>query len=188
MVKRLKPVRIVGPAEPVLTLAEAKDFLRVSANVSEHDDQIEAHIAAATSELDGWAGMLGRCLVSQTWRADFDSFPAGPLVLPFGDVGTVTVAYADVSGADQTLSASAYRKATDGGRSALYLRSGYSWPSVEADRPDAVRVTMICGYGDASAVPPGLVAGVKLMVKGLFDGIDYRDTVEALAQKYRLAP
>lgn len=188
MVKRLKPVQIIGPAEPVLTLAEAKVFLRVSANVSEHDDQIEAHIAAATNELDGWSGLLGRCLVSQTWRADFDSFPADVLTLPFGDVRTVTVAYSDQDGVDQTLSSLVYRMATTGGRSALYLRSGYSWPSVEADRPDAVRVTMICGYGDASAVPPGLVAGVKLMVKGLFDGIDYRDAVEALAQKYRLAP
>lgn len=186
MVRGLKPVRVIAPAEPVVALADVKADLRV--DHSDSDSVIQAQIDSATSQLDGYSGVLGRCLVSQTWRADFDGFPAGDLRLPFADVRSVSVAYSDAQGVDQTLSASAYRLAIDARSACLVLRSGYSWPDTENSRRDAVRVTAICGYGDADTVPDALREAIKLIVMGRYDGEDHAQTVAYLIEPYRLAP
>lgn len=158
-----KPVRTVAPAETPVSLSEAKEHLRV-----DHDDEditIAIYIAAATAHLDGWSGILGRCIVTQTWRLDMDGFPSGCLIrLPFADVQSVTVAYDDTAGAAHTLSAATYNLRQDAIGSGLLLAEGASWPDTE-ETPDAVRVTMVCGFGAASAVPAALKVAI-LMILG----------------------
>jgi len=66
------PIRTTPPATLPVSLTEAKLHLRV-----DHDDEdllIEGLIGAATDHLDGWTGILGRCLEEQEWRQDFDGF------------------------------------------------------------------------------------------------------------------
>ena len=58
-------MRVIAPAEPVVALADVKADLRV--DHSDPDSVIQAQIDPATSQLDGYSGVLGRCLVSQTW-------------------------------------------------------------------------------------------------------------------------
>lgn len=75
----LRAELITPPTDPVVTLAEAKDHLRVS-----HDDEdwlIAGLIDAATAHLDGVGGVLGRALNPQTWRAVFCGGAAGELPL-----------------------------------------------------------------------------------------------------------
>lgn len=168
----LAPVRTVAPAADVVSLSEAKAHLRVEHTAD--DTLITGVIAAATQHLDGWAGVLGRCLVTQTWRQSFDDFPAAGLVrLPFPDVQSVTVTYIDADSAEQTLSAAGYHLINDACGGAVVLADGASWPSV-ATRPDAVSVTFVAGYGVASAVPAPLKAAVLLHVGTLYE---HRDAV-----------
>ena len=90
----ITPRRTLGPTEKPVSLAEAKAHLRY-----DDDDQdvlIAACIAAATDRLDGWAGILGRCLVAQTWAVDLGCWPADRwLRLPFPDCGKPVVTYRD---------------------------------------------------------------------------------------------
>ena len=60
----LPPVRTVVPSvdDPLLTTAEAKAHCRV--DTSDDDTLIASLVKAATAHLDGWSGILGRCLVS----------------------------------------------------------------------------------------------------------------------------
>ena len=166
-VGEIAPILTVPPAELPVSLAEAKAHLRV--DYTDEDTLISAMIGAATAHLDGWSGILGRALVTQTWLAVFEDFPTGRLLrLPIGNVQSATVSYRDDSNSSQTLNASHYYPITDSFGPALVLDGGKTWPSTYDYRPDAVSVTMVCGYGAASAVPEAIKAAIKLIVGDLY--------------------
>ncbi len=150
--RMLEPERTVPPAEYPVILAEAKDHLHVDG--SDSDARIEFLIAAATEKLDGWNGELGRCLITQSWRVDFDRFPhERRLRLPFGPLQSVTVEYSGPDNLAQTLVGSKYQLLEDALGLFLDLAGTESaWPAT-CSRRDAVRVTVVAGYGAADSVP-----------------------------------
>ncbi|MFC4625432.1 head-tail connector protein, partial [Daeguia caeni] len=146
----LTPVRIVAPANMPVSLSEAKAHLRV-----DHDDQddlIIAQIRAATAWLDGWSGILGRALVTQTWRQDFVGF-ADHLPLPLAPVTAIdSVSYFDGDNVQQTLDTGVYDLFADARGAYVTRRSGQSWPATFR-RADAVSIIFTAGYGAAADVP-----------------------------------
>lgn len=157
-------VQTVPPVETPVSVEEAKSWLRVDHD--EEDASILAIINAATAELDGKDGILGQTLVTQTWRADYDRFPAGTeLRLPLSPVQSATVAYWDADNADQVFAD--YVLLTDYVGAYLSLTAGASWPASYA-RNDAVRVTFVAGYGDATAVSPAVKQSILLRVGDLY--------------------
>ncbi len=160
----LRPVLLTPPATLPVSLAEVKARLRI-----DHDDEdadLGALLAMAVAVLDGRSGLLGRCLMAQTWRVDLARFPLGDwIVLPFDPVISIaSVSYIDPAGDVQTLTADAYTLLQTGTGPALHLTPGFSWPSV-ADRPAAVSITVIAGYGnDAEDVPGPLRHAILTMV------------------------
>lgn len=183
----LKPVLVTAPTTSPVSLAEARAHLRV--DHTDEDTIIQTYIDAATAHLDGWAGILGRCLVTQTWRQDLAEFPIGVLRLPFPDVQTVAVAYTDTNGADQTFTG--FDLVDDYLGAGLVLADGQVWPATD-DIQNAVRVTFVCGYGAAADVPSALKAAILLHVGTLYEN---RETLtdrlapnmayEALTAPYR---
>ncbi len=171
----LRPVLVTAPATSPVSLAEAKAHLRVGH--TDEDTTIQTYIDAATAHLDGWTGILGRCLVTQTWRQDMRAFPVGVLRLPFPNVQTASVAYTDAGGTIQAFSG--FELIEDYFGAALALADGEVWP-VSGDIQDAVRVTFACGYGAAAAVPSALKAAILLHVGTLYEN---RETLTE-----RLAP
>lgn len=160
--KAFAPVRTVAPVGELVSLAGAKVQCRVEGD--EEDASIASLVSAATDHLDGYAGVLGQALLTQTWTQSLDCFPCGrELRLPLGPLGeTATIAYFDAAGAVQAFTA--FSAMTDAIGPVLHLDWDASWPST-AWRPDAVTVTWTCGFGDdASTVPAGIVHAVKLMV------------------------
>lgn len=156
----LAPVRTVAPADTPVSLAEAKAHLRVEH--SDDDEMILTLIEAATGHLDGWSGILGRALVTQTWRQDFGSFGCG-LRLALAPVASVSsVTYYDGANASQTLADTVYSKFVDARGPYLGLAPDQSWPGTFS-RPDAVRVTYVCGVA-AADVPARIKVVIKLLV------------------------
>lgn len=160
----LAPVRTIAPSSEPVTLEQAQAHLRVGSGAE--NALIAALISAAVSHLDGWSGILGRCLITQTWRQDYSSF--GCMKLPFPNVASAVVAYTDENGASQTLAGSNYHIINGVGGTSIALADGGSFPGT-ASRPDAVRVTFVAGYGAADAVPSGLKAAILLHVGHLFE-------------------
>jgi uncharacterized phiE125 gp8 family phage protein len=160
-----QPPRLVTPlTASLLTLEEARRHCRV--DHSEDDVILGAGIAAAQGWLDGWSGVLGRCLINQQWRQDWPGFPAGPLLpLPFPDVSAAAITYIDPAGAEQTLSTAAYHIVSTASAAVLELADGAAWPAT-ATRPDAVRVTFTAGYGAAAANVPAPIRSAALLVVG----------------------
>lgn len=159
------PILTVAPAEYPVTLAEAKAHLRV--DHSGDDTRINRLIAAATGHLDGWSGIMGRCIISQTWRQDFDCW-AEKMRLPFPDASSVSVAYFDTEEAQQTFASSNYDVLTDERGPYVALKAGKSWPSL-GDVVPPIRITAVYGFGAASAVPDAVKHAILLHVEQLFD-------------------
>lgn len=161
----LAPSLVTSPSATPVSLAEAKLHLRVVG--SGEDPLITALIQAATQHLDGWTGVLGRALVTQTWRQDFEGF-CTKLRLPLGPVASITsISYFDDGNLTQTLPDTAYTLLTDALGPYVTLKPDQSWPS-SYGRADAVAVTYEAGVAAAN-VPAPLKAAILLMVGNLFE-------------------
>jgi uncharacterized phiE125 gp8 family phage protein len=159
----LKPVRTAAPAADLMTLAEAKKHCRV--DHSEEDDVIAGLLAAATAWLDGYSGVLGRALINQTWRLNLSCWPACRIRLPLAPVSAITsIKYYNTANVQQTLGSSNYGLIEDALSPAAQWALNASLPSLY-ERPDAIEVLFVAGYGaDASAVPAAIVVAAKMLV------------------------
>lgn len=166
-----RPVLIAPPAILPVTVEEVRGYLPASPL---SDEAIEGMIESAVDYLDGWTGILGRCLVEQTWRQDFDAF-SRELRLPLGSVISVeSVTWQDRQGDVHTVPSTGYSLRTDaGGRSTVRFAAGYSFPS-DLCEAQAVAVTYRAGFAThpaegnklaKSTVPQNAKLAIVLMVQ-----------------------
>ena len=183
------PVRTIAPASAPVSLDQAKAHLRV-----DHDDEdtlIQAFIDAATAHLDGWSGVLGRALVTQTWSQMFDRFEPR-LRLPMPAQTVVSVTCVDPDGLTVTVDAPDYVLRTDALGSFVETAHDAHWPAVR-DQTGAVSVAFTCGE-PGSSVPAPIRAAILLMVGDLYASregvvtgtiVAENPTVAALIAPYR---
>lgn len=159
---------VTPPSETPVSLDEVKVQLRVEHD--EDDDYLEACIAAATERIDGRNGWLRRALVSRTYRLYLPWFPvARCIALPLPPLQSVTsIKYQDDDGVEQTLSSDRYQVVKNEDEGYVYLKTGESWPGGTFERPDAVKIEFVAGYGGAEAVPPNIRHAVLIEVGGLY--------------------
>lgn len=155
-----------GPAVEPVSLTEAKAHLRVTA--TDEDTLISSLIVAARQWVEE---QTYRALVSQTWDLQLDKFPSGdePIRLPRAPLQSVTsITYTDTAGASQTLSATLYVVSATRQPGVIRPAYGQVWPEAQ-DKPDAVTVRFVAGYGAAAAVPELLKSAIKLLVAQMFE-------------------
>lgn len=154
----LAPVRTVAPADLPVTLAEAKLHCRV--DHADDDTLITGLIEAATGHLDGWTGILGRAIMTQTWRQDFPNF-GSKLRLPLVPAALIeAVTYHDGDNSEQTLDDAVYSLFIDAAGPYVALRPDQTWPGTY-NRPDAVSVEYVAGADD---VLPAIKAAILLLI------------------------
>lgn len=186
----LAPVRTAAPEIAPVSLDEVKADLHV--DHTDDDALIKVLIGAAVAHLDGWTGILGRCLVEQTWRQDFERL-ASCLPLPLGPVVDIVSV---VSGADMVDPASYALKVDAGGRARVEFGA-----SVSAKGP--VSVTYKAGYATtpassgqlavpaASTVPDALKIAIILHITMNYEALkpeereSYQRAFDALIAPYR---
>lgn len=163
---------LITPAATLpVSVAEAKAHLRVEH--SEEDTLIENLIKAVTVRIDGRYGWLRRALINQTWELYLPWFPVSRCIaLPMPPLQSVdSVKYRDQSDVEQTFSSDSYQvvKTTDEGY--IYLKTGESWPGGTYERPDAVTIRFVAGYGAAaSSVPETIRQAILIELAGLYAG------------------
>lgn len=168
---RLTPERIVAPGERLISTAAAKSHLNV--HHSDHDGLIAAMVEVVEQHLDGWGGVVGKALITQTWRDSFSCFPSGWLgALSVGPVQSIEGVryYADGGSSLTVVDPGTYRVVKHASGIHLELVDGESWPDGLATRSDCVQVTYVAGYGDAAAdVPAPIVQAAKLLLGDLYE-------------------
>lgn len=163
------PRLITAPATGVVLLEEMKAHARIIA--PEEEALVAGYIIAAESRLDGWNGILGRALITQTWSADLPAFPKGDMIrLPLGPAQSITsIDYFDTNGASQTLGAGNFRLHEDAFGPYVRRTAGATWPDTET-RDDAVTVTWIAGFGDNPGdVPEPIRTAIAMLAAHLFE-------------------
>lgn len=176
----LSPVEL--PEATVLTIEEARMQLRVdpepgtSPPSHPEDELILDCVRAATGELDGGDGWLGRALLTQTWRLSLNRFPDGEVLLPLPPLQEVlSVTYLDTDGVERTLAAGTdYRVGTEGRVAYVAAAHGKRWPRGR-EQGGAVGITFRCGYGDEGSAVPALVRQYVKARLGFY--YEHRETI-----------
>ena len=82
----MTPYLVTPPADLPVSLHALKAHLRVTQ--FDDDASLEELQAGVVGALDGWGGVLGRCIMPQVWAVDVEG--PGPHRLPFPDATEVT--------------------------------------------------------------------------------------------------
>ena len=165
---------ITPPAEEALSLAAAKEYLRIG-----HDGEdglVAALIAAARARLETVGGLA---LVTQTLKRSWDSWPRGVTrngarLLPAPASALVVVTIVGVEGGTETVTT---RFRLEGGR--LLLKPFTALPAIPLG--GRVEVTFVAGYGAAADVPADLVQALKRLVLVAYQRGEATDLPEDVA-------
>lgn len=183
------------PAIEPVSIADAKDHLRVSGN--DEDAYISSLITAARQQVEN---TCGRALITQTWDMWVDQFPYSMdyVDIPKAPLQSVTsITYVDTAGATQTLSSSVYTVDSDSIPGRVYLAYNQTWPDVRSQRK-AVKIRYVAGYGPTKEdVPLPIRHAMLLLIAHFYENrepINIGNTVtpiplafESLLMPYRLA-
>lgn len=149
---------ITPPATEPVSLAEAKLHCRVDHDVE--DAIIAALVTAARMYVEE---TTGRALLTQTWEAMLDAWPA-LLYLPHPPAASVvSVTAVDVDGNSTVLPATAYALRT-GMTPGYVVFYSEQRPAVLLARQAGIRVRYVAGYGDVVDVPRPLCQAILLLV------------------------
>lgn len=189
----MKPILVTPPAEPAVSLAELRAHVRVGAIITEDDSVLQGFISAAVAHLDGYSGILGRCLVAQEWSQGYCGW-AAHLLLPFPDVSAATITYLDADGASQTVPSAQYEIVRGHLGDHILFKSAFTWPELDSDAFHPVSVQFTAGYGAAADVPWALKVAIMQLAAHWYEN---REAVgdarpmpmafEALMRPYRMA-
>lgn len=171
-----------GSALPV-SLAEAKDHLRVTAD--SEDMQIAIKLAAAAASI---AEMTGRAMQVETWAMSARSF-SGLVRLPKSPVRSLdSVKYYDAANVLQTATLSDFMLYQSDDWAYVEPAQGKSWPIPYA-REDAVTITFTAGY---TVIPFDLRMAVMMKLADLYtnrgddEGGKINAAIEAQIAPHRL--
>lgn len=161
------PTQTAAPATTPVTRDEAKAQCQIESTDTSFDALVQVFLDAATAHLDGYAGILGRCIVTQSWKQEFDDF-AQCLRLPMPAATIASITYLEDDGTTTTtVGTSNYALHHDALGSYVRFVDSYSFPSGLWETK-AVAVTFAAGYGTAAAVPAAIKAAVLLLVAHWF--------------------
>lgn len=134
---------VTPPLYYPITLDEAKKHLRV--DHTDDDAYIQGLIAAITGEVER---ITGRRLVTQTYKLYLEKWPIGDIILPFGQLQSIThVKYKDTGGTQSTWDSDEYivQTETDPGR--IMPTYGNTYPSTSLYPSAPIEIQFVCGFG-----------------------------------------
>lgn len=161
----MKPSAVItAPVVEPVTVEALRAHARIA--TTEDDPQIAAMLLIARKRAEDY---LGRSLITQTREVYMDTFPMA-IALPYGPVASVTsVKYYDTNNVEQTLSSTNYILDAKAETALIFEAVGYTWPATY-DRPNAVTVRYVAGYGAApSTVPEAIRQWILMHAAALYE-------------------
>ena len=166
--------RQTPPAIEPVTLAEAKQHLRVDSN----DD--DAYIAGLVRAAREWVEQyLDRTLVLTQWAVRFDRFPIDstqdielprPPIATAGTATAISLTYTLENGSTAAYSSASYRVDRYSTPAAVKTLYGQTWPPHLWD-DNALTITYWAGYGaNSNDVPAAIRHAMLMLVAHWYDG------------------
>jgi len=147
-----------SPAERPIDAYQVVDNMRL-------DDYDVTDLRSRIDEaVDHVEEQLGRALITRTVKWTLDSFTSDTLEPPYPPLQSVSeIRYLDTDGSWQVLDSSKYRVDSVSSPGRITPAYGETWPSTRS-ATGAVEVTMVIGYGKATAVPASIKRALLLLV------------------------
>lgn len=158
------------PAAEPLTIDELKNRLRIT--TCDFDSELNDLLKAARDAVERESY---RKLVTQTVEMHIEDFPGtfGDIEIRLAPIASIThVKYYDQDDVFQTVSTDDYYANLTSTPPRLVLKESKSWPVTHLERPNKVVITMVAGYGVASAVPSAAKLAIVEHVKANFRGCE----------------
>lgn len=154
------PSTIGAPGTEPVTSAQAKEQCGIGSSETAFDTKITRLITAARSHVEGYTGMRFGSR-SATMKcdgfADFERLSEAPVS------ALASISYVDTDGVTQTLSTDVYELRADGFETAIVLKYGQTWPSIQIG--SRITVTATVGY---STTPEAVVHAMLLWIADAF--------------------
>ena len=159
---------VTAPVTDPVTLAEAKEHLRIDEANTAESALITAFITAST---DYCEKLQNRAFITQVWDMTLDSFPRGDIIsIPLPPLQAVSsVTYLGTGGTSNTLTASTYIVDTANEPGRISLAFNEVWPTIDLQPVNGVVVKFTAGYGTAGTVPEMPKQAIKLLVGHMFE-------------------
>lgn len=162
---------VTAAATYPVSLDEVKAFLRID---HDRDNEVLEDTVIPTA-VDAAETFRGQRFITTTLRLDLPDFPDSGTIELYSPLQSVThVKYYDDSETLQTLSSTYYDTDIVSEPGKVSLAYGYLWPSAY-ERPDAVQVTYVAGYGDASTDVPAEIRRVIMQLCGWMNDHRYEE-------------
>jgi uncharacterized phiE125 gp8 family phage protein len=143
----------------VIATADLRTHLRLASDGSE-DGLATTYLAAAHAAAEHYAG---RPIGSQTLELALDAFPEGEIALSAAVTSISSVKYTDLSGVEQTVTATDYSLSDYGLIGYVVPDYAFTWPTPQ-DVLNAVRVRFVAGD-----VPAAAKSAILLMAAWLWE-------------------
>jgi len=133
-----------APVRLPVDMADVRQQLRIDGDAE--DPAMDRLLRVATSFVDG-RGALGRAMITQSWAQHVGPNPGNVKIamLPFQSL--TSVKYYDAAGTLQTATLGDFEVIGAENSKTVRPKDGFSWPATD-DRPDAIKITYVAGYGD----------------------------------------
>jgi uncharacterized phiE125 gp8 family phage protein len=155
--------RTAAPAEEPITAEQCKLDSKIDG--TEFDSVLPAHIQAAREECENVANQK---LITQTWRAARSSWPRSDDVISLSPVQSATVSFWNGT-TWETLATEQWALLPYAGGQVLIHADGIEWPNLADLAGHRVRVDVVCGYGNAAAVPAALKMWMRQRVASMLE-------------------
>ena len=175
-------IQTLAPTIEPISVAEAKNHLRLDSDLVDDDALINILISSARR----YGEMLtGRSWITQKWRLQLDAFYSG------GDMGAIieldrgivqsvdSITYLDMGSVQQTMDLTLLAHDLVSTPARISPKFGTVWP-VTLPQIGSVQINYTAGYGNAAAsVPEGIRQWMFIRVSTLYE---HREEVEQVAR------
>lgn len=175
-------IQTTAPTSEPVTLADAKNHLRIDSDIVNDDALITLLITAARK----YGEMLtGRSWMTQSWRLQLDGFYQSPdcsqvIELDRGIVQSVdSITYLDTSSVQQSMDLTLLAKDLVSVPARISPKFGTVWP-IAPPQIGAVQINYTAGYGNTvGSVPEGIRQWMLVRITSLYQ---HREEVEQVAR------
>ncbi len=139
----MKTTIVTEPTGNVISLDEAVKHL--NGVPTEDYGYVQSAIFSAVAAVEN---ITNRKLLTQTWTAYADRWPAAGFQLPYGNLQSVaSVKYLDTDGTEHTVDSADYIVDIVSDPGWVRLAYGASWPTESLYPSNPIRIEFTCGYG-----------------------------------------